>query len=65
MASKIFGVAVEDVTKDQRQVGKVTILGCGYSMSAAKFALYVGLMGIDLEASGTSADACVDAFRDA
>lgn len=63
MASQIFGVPVEQVTDGQRQVGKVTVLGCGYSMSAEKFRLYCGLQGIDLAAAGTTAEKCVDAFR--
>jgi DNA polymerase len=37
-AAHIFGVRVEDVTKEQRSVGKSSILGCGYGMGAAKFA---------------------------
>jgi DNA polymerase len=63
MAARIFGVDAADVTDAQRQVGKVTILGCGYSMSAEKFGLYCGLQRIDLAAAGTSAAACVEAFR--
>ena len=34
MASRIYGVAESDVTKDQRFVGKTTILGAGYGMGA-------------------------------
>ena len=37
MASSIFNVAYEAVTKDHRFVGKVAILGLGYQMGAAKF----------------------------
>tara|TARA_B100001059_G_scaffold42270_2_gene34017 strand:- start:2020 stop:3870 length:1851 start_codon:yes stop_codon:yes gene_type:complete len=37
MAAIIYGIAVEDVTKDQRFVGKTTILGCGYGMGANRF----------------------------
>jgi DNA polymerase len=37
MASAIYGKGVENVTKDERFVGKTTILGCGYGMGAAKF----------------------------
>ena len=36
MASAIYGVAVADVTDDQRFVGKTVILGCGYSLGALK-----------------------------
>jgi DNA polymerase len=37
MASAIYGKDVTQITKDERFVGKTTILGCGYGMGAAKF----------------------------
>jgi DNA polymerase len=37
MAAAIYGKGIEGVTKDERFVGKTTILGCGYGMGAAKF----------------------------
>ena len=37
MASAIYNVPVEEVTDDQRFVGKTTILGCGYGMGPLKF----------------------------
>lgn len=38
MAAKIYNVKEEDVTKEQRFVGKSTILGAGYGMGAVRFA---------------------------
>jgi DNA polymerase I-like protein with 3'-5' exonuclease and polymerase domains len=49
MASTIYGVAVEDVTKDQRFVGKTTILGAGYGMGAIKFQAQLKSFGFDME----------------
>ena len=37
MASRIYGVPAGDVDKNQRQVGKMAILGLGYGMGAKKF----------------------------
>jgi DNA polymerase len=37
MASAIYGKDVTEITKDERFVGKTTILGCGYGMGAKKF----------------------------
>jgi len=37
MASAIYNKDVSDITKDERFVGKTTILGCGYGMGAKKF----------------------------
>ena len=37
MASAIYGKDVSQITKDERFVGKTTILGCGYGMGAKKF----------------------------
>jgi DNA polymerase len=37
MASSIYGVDIPKVDKDQRFVGKTTILGAGYGMGAPKF----------------------------
>jgi DNA polymerase I-like protein with 3'-5' exonuclease and polymerase domains len=49
MASKIYGVKEETVTKDQRFVGKTTILGAGYGMGAPKFQLQLKSFGTDIE----------------
>lgn len=37
MASSIYNVPVEEVTKEQRFVGKTAILGAGYGMGAVRF----------------------------
>lgn len=37
MASAIYGKPEDQITKDERFVGKTTILGCGYGMGAVKF----------------------------
>lgn len=49
MAAIIYGVAVEDVTKDQRFVGKTTILGAGYGMGAVRFVDQLATFGFDME----------------
>ena len=49
MASRIYGVKEEDVTKEQRFVGKTTILGAGYGMGAQKFQNQLQTFGFDME----------------
>ena len=49
MASKIYGVAESQITKDQRFVGKTTILGAGYGMGAQKFQDQLKTFGFDME----------------
>ena len=49
MASRIYGVPEEEVTDDQRFVGKTTILGCGYGMGAAKFKAQLKTFGVDMD----------------
>jgi len=48
MASDIYKVSNDAVTKLQRQVGKTAILGLGYQMGAEKFFDTCALNGIDL-----------------
>lgn len=42
MAASIFNKPVSEITKDERFIGKTTILGCGYGMGASKFSLTNG-----------------------
>ena len=48
MASAIYGKAVEAITKDERFVGKTTILGAGYGMGAAKFQAQLKNFGVEV-----------------
>ena len=50
MAMSIYGVnRPEDVPKDQRFVGKTTILGAGYGMGAVRFKDQLQSFGFDME----------------
>ena len=49
MASAIYGKKEEDIDKDQRFVGKTTILGAGYGMGALKFQAQLKTFGFDMD----------------
>lgn len=49
MASRIYSVAEEDVTAEQRFVGKTTILGAGYGMGGPKFQMQLKTFGFDMD----------------
>ena len=48
MASAIYRKNLDDVTKEERFVGKTTILGAGYGMGAAKFQSQLKIFGVDI-----------------
>jgi len=49
MASKIYHKPVEKISKEQRFVGKTTILGAGYGMGSAKFQAQLKAFGVEIE----------------
>jgi DNA polymerase I-like protein with 3'-5' exonuclease and polymerase domains len=61
MASAIYGKPEAEITKDERFVGKTTILGAGYGMGANKFQAQLKTFGVE-----TSLDECkriIDVYR--
>jgi DNA polymerase I-like protein with 3'-5' exonuclease and polymerase domains len=48
MASAIYGKDTADITKEERFVGKTTILGSGYGMGAIKFQAQLKTFGTDI-----------------
>ena len=48
MAAKIYDKPEANITKDERFVGKTTILGCGYGMGAAKFMKQLKTFGVEI-----------------
>ena len=62
MAAKIYSVAEADVTKDQRFVGKTTILGAGYGMGGPKF--QAALMTQGMEVTAEEAKRIIDIYRE-
>jgi DNA polymerase I-like protein with 3'-5' exonuclease and polymerase domains len=61
MASSIYGKDINDITKDERFVGKTTILGCGYGMGAKKFQAQLKTFGVDMELK--EAERIIDVYR--
>ena len=61
MASAIYGKDVSEITKDERFVGKTTILGCGYGMGAAKF--QTQLKNFNVEVTLDEAKRIIDTYR--
>lgn len=53
--AKSFGIEPGDVTKDQRQVGKVQELALGYEGGVGAFLTFAAAYNIDLEAMGEQA----------
>jgi len=51
MASAIYNKPADEVSEQERFVGKTTILGAGYGMGAAKFKAQLKTFGVDMELS--------------
>lgn len=65
MASAIYGVPVEDITKDQRFIGKICVLGLGYGMGPQKLqqTLKQGTMGPPVDISEDECRRIVGIYR--
>ena len=61
MASAIYGKPEFEITKDERFVGKTTILGAGYGMGAVKFQAQLKNMGVDVDVN--EARRIIDIYR--
>ena len=62
MASAIYGKAESEITKEERFVGKTTILGAGYGMGAIKFKTQLKTFGVDIEEA--EAARIIQVYRD-
>lgn len=65
MAKKIYNKETKDINKNERFVGKVAILGLGYSMSAPKFQLVLaqGAMGPPVDLPLNECKKVVNVYR--
>jgi DNA polymerase len=63
MAARIYEIPEDQVTKDQRFVGKTTILGAGYGMGALKFQAQLKSFGTEIELD--EARRIINIYRDA
>ena len=61
MASAIYGKGVDEITADERFVGKTTILGAGYGMGAKKFQAQLKNFGVEVELE--EAQRIIDTYR--
>lgn len=64
MASAIYGKDPKDITKDERFVGKTTILGAGYGMGAAKFKLALKNATPSVDVTLDEAERIISTYRE-
>jgi len=64
MASKIFNVEESQVTKEQRQIGKVVILGAGYGVGHNKLQVFLKMQA-GVEVDLVEAKRIIDIYREA
>lgn len=64
MATKIYGVALDDVDKTQRQVGKTVVLGAGYGVGHVKLQAFLKTQA-GVEVSLDEAKRIIDTYRSA
>jgi DNA polymerase len=65
MATTLFGVELGQVSKAQRNLGKVPVLGCGYQMGAERLETYSLAFNIDWMSLPVTPAQVVEAWRDA
>jgi len=64
MASRVYGKPPEEITKAERQVGKVLVLGCGYGVGPKKLRTFLKVQaGVEVDA--VEAKRLVDTYRQA
>jgi DNA polymerase len=61
MASSIYGKKEEEISADERFVGKTTILGAGYGMGSAKFKLQLQTFNVEID--DEEASRIIDVYR--
>jgi DNA polymerase len=61
MASKIYNKGIEEITDDERFVGKTAILGCGYGLGADKLHMQLKTFGKNIPVD--SCKIIIDAYR--
>lgn len=62
MASKIYGKPVEAITKEERQIGKVVILGAGYGVGHVKLQAFLKMQaGVEVDLD--EAKRIIDIYR--
>ena len=64
MATKIYGIAIGDVDKTQRQVGKTVVLGAGYGVGHVKLQMFLKTQA-GVEVTLEEAKRIIDTYRSA
>jgi hypothetical protein len=62
MASKIYGVPIDQITTQQRQVGKTVVLGAGYGVGHAKLQVFLKTQA-GVEVTLDEAKRIIDTYR--
>lgn len=63
MASQVFGVPYDEVTKEQRKIAKPLVLGGVYGLGKKQLGVYSKAFGVNLEKVGLDPEFLINQFR--